>query len=687
MKMRTIAVLLTIAMAVPAQEQPTFRTNTRLVVLNVFAKDKSGKDLLDLRKEDFTVLEDGKPQRISIFELQRLDTPVSAPEAVPVQASPPQGQAQRITTASAGQIQYRDRRLFVFFFDLSSMPPADQIRAVKSANEFIGKQMKPADMVAVMSFSTKVEVRQDFTDDREVLRAALRGLRIGEGSDLAGAASTASEDESDDGSVFQADESEFNIFNTDRKLGALETAVKMLANLPEKKALIYFSSGVGKTGMENQSQLQSTMNAAVRANVSFYPVDATGLKAEPLGGDASQAMSRGSGVFSGSAQRSRMSARQDQQETLVSLAAGTGGKAFLDDNDLTMGIVQAQNDMRSYYIVGYYSANEANDGKFRRIQVKLAAPNAQAKLDYRNGYYASKEFAKFNESDKEQQLEEALAAGDPVTDLPIAIEINYFRLSKDRYFAPVAVKIPGRDVPLATKGDTELDFIGQIRDARGRLAGTVRDGIRMKLTESDRAQLEKRSLQYDTGFALAPGEYTLKFLARENQNGRIGTFESKFVIPDLTASSLPGLRLSSLVLSSQREDMKAAVGSASNDKKLLSQNPLVDNGQKLIPSITHVFRKDQSLYVYAEVYDAGVEDKQASVMASLAFYRGKSKAFETPAVKIEQAAAKRPGVYPVRFEVPLAKLTAGQFVCQLNLVDEVGKKFAFPRTNLILASN
>lgn len=679
---RAFSLLLTLSMLAAGQEQPTFRTNTRLVVLNVFAKDRSGKDLLDLRREDFTVLEDGKPQRISIFELQRLDAPANEP--LPPQVAP--APAQRITTAAAGQIQYRDRRLFVFFFDLSSMPPADQIRAVKSANEFIGKQMKPADMVAVMSFSTKVEVRQDFTDNRELLQDALRGLRIGEGSDLAGTASTASEDESDDGSAFQADESEFNIFNTDRKLGALETAVKMLANLPEKKALIYFSSGVGKTGMENQSQLQSTMNAAVRANVSFYPVDATGLKAEPLGGDASQAMSRGSGVFSGSAQRSRMSARQDQQETLVSLAAGTGGKAFLDDNDLTMGIVQAQNDMRSYYIVGYYSTNEASDGKFRRIQVKLAAPHQQAKLDFRNGYYAAKEFAKFNESDKEQQLEEALAAGDPVTDLPIAIEINYFRLSKDRYFAPVAVKIPGREVPLAAKGDTELDFIGQIRDSRGRLAGTVRDGIRLKLTESDRAQLEKRSLQYDTGFALAPGEYTLKFLARENQNGRIGTFESKFVVPDLTGPTT-GLRLSSLVLSSQREDMKAALASASNDKKLLSQNPLVDNGQKLIPSITHVFRKDQNLYVYVEVYDAGVEEKQASVMASLAFYRGKAKAFETPAVKIEQAAAKRPGVYPVRFEVPLAKLTAGQFVCQLNLVDEVGKKFAFPRTSLILASN
>jgi VWFA-related protein len=680
--------ILSLALLVAAGygQQPTFKANARLVVLNVFAKDKSGKDLLTLKKEDFTVLEDGKPQNIAIFELQKLDSEPSPASTTSTSAAPPAiAKAQQITTRAPGEIQYRDRRLMVFFFDLSSMPPTDQIRAGKAALKFIDQQMKPSDLVALMTFSTKLEVKQDFTDNRDQLREAIKELRIGEGSDLAGEASTGSEDEADTGAAFQADESEFNIFNTDRKLGALESAAKMLANLPEKKALIYFSSGVGKTGMENQSQLQSTMNAAIRANVSFYPVDSQGLQAAVPGGDASQAASRGSGIFSGSTQRGQMSRRQDQQETLVSLASGTGGKAFLDDNDLSLGIVQAQEDIRSYYIVGYYSGNDASDGKFRRIQVRLQAPNNTAKLDYRNGYYASKEFAKFTESDKEQQLEEALAQGDPVTDLPIAMEINHFRLSKDRFFVPVAVKIPGSEVTLAKKGDTELDFIGQIRDGKGRLAGTVRDGIRLKLTEADRALLEKRNLQYDTGFTLAPGQYKLKFLARENQNGRIGTFETGFTVPDLQAPSQT-LRVSSVVLSNQRESMKAAIGSASNDKKLLAQNPLVDNGQKLIPNITRVFRKGQSLYVYAEVYDASVDpaDQRASVLASVAFYRGRTKAFEASAVRIQQAAAKRPGVYPVQFEVPLEKLHSGQYTCQLTLVDEVGKKFAFPRSSMVL---
>src|SRR5260370_40534440 len=97
----------------------------------------------------------------------------------------------------------------------------------------------------------------------------------------------------DDGSAFQADETEFNIFNTDRKLSSLESAAKMLSGLPEKKALLYFSSGISKQGVENQSQLRSTINTANRANVSFYPIDARGLSALPTGGDDSHAKQAG----------------------------------------------------------------------------------------------------------------------------------------------------------------------------------------------------------------------------------------------------------------------------------------------------------------------------------------------------------------------------------------------------------
>ena len=174
-------------------------------------------------------------------------------------------------------------------------------------------------------------------------------------------------------------------------------------------------------------------------------------------------------MYSGSSQRQVQSNFQGQQETLYTLATDTGGKALLDQNDLSLGIAQAQKDIASYYILGYYSTNTALDGRYRRIKVQIGK-NLTAKLDYRSGYFASKEFRQFNSTDRERQLQEALMLGDPVTDLTMALEVNYFRQARDRYFVPVSLKIPGSDIELARKGgaeSTRLDFIGEVRDSKG----------------------------------------------------------------------------------------------------------------------------------------------------------------------------------------------------------------------------
>src|SRR6185295_2526361 len=156
---------------------------------------------------------------------------------------------------------------------------------------------------------------------------------------------TGDESDPDTGAAFTQDESEFNIFNTDKKLAALESAVKMLASLPEKKALVYFASGMSKTGIDNQAQLRATVNAAIRSNVAFYPVDARGLVAAAPMGDATKGSPGGRAMYSGSSQRTNQSNLQAQQDTLFTLAGDTGGKALIDNNDLAMGIVQAQKDI------------------------------------------------------------------------------------------------------------------------------------------------------------------------------------------------------------------------------------------------------------------------------------------------------------------------------------------------------
>ncbi|MBV8817343.1 MAG: VWA domain-containing protein [Acidobacteriaceae bacterium] len=691
MKPKAILGIALITVQVAAQDSgpATFRSETNLVIVDVYAKDKSGKPVTNLKKEDFTILENGKPQTISVFELQRLDGEVLPPieekprtlmtrNAEP--AKPPVAPAQ-------GAIRFQDRRLMILFFDFSSMQPDDQIRAQDAAVKFLTKQMTKSDLVSIMVYGASLKTVEEFTDDRDRLIATIRKFQVGAASEMAGLGDTGTAAEGDDTGSFVADETEFNIFNTDQKLAALETAARRLAAFPEKKALVYFSSGIPKTGVENQSQLRATVNAAIRANVAFYPVDATGLVAEAPSGDATVQSPKGTGSFTGTNQRGRTDSRNNQQETLVTLASDTGGKALLENNDLSLGLVQAQKDFNSYYIIGYYSTNAAKDGQYRRIDVKLNDKNLQVKLENRNGYYAEKTFAKFSSSDKERQLQDALMLGDPVSELPLALEADHFRIGKDRYFEAISVKIPGSAISLKNKGSrqsVDLDFIGQIRDTRGKLVTAVRDGITVKLDDNAVSQLGRRSFQYDTGLTLAPGDYTLRFLVRENLNGKMGTFETKIAVPDVNTQTKT-LRLSSIVWSSQREAMSAAVGSVQKDKKALENHPLIQNGTKLVPNVTHVFRKDQNLFVYMEVYDPAVDgDKTPNVSAEMVLYQGGRKAFESNPLRLTALASNRPGVLPLQFQLSLGKLNAGPYTAQVNLVDEVGHKFAFPRGTFVL---
>ena len=260
------------------------------------------------------------------------------------------------------------------------------------------------------------------------------------------------------------------------------------------------------------------------------------------------------------------------------------------------------------------------DGRFRRIKITLA--DASLKLDYRQGYYAGKEFKKFTTVDKERQLIDALMLGDPITELTIAMEVNYFQLNSAEYFVPVVAKIPGSELALARKGGAEhtlIDFIGEVKDEYNVTVANVRDKVDIKLSGETAAQLAKQPIQYDTGFTLLPGTYSLKFLARDDETGRIGTYLNKFVVPNLNKEQ-KRVPISSVILSGQRMDMKDSLFTAGKDKTP-TVNPLIQNGQKLIPSVTRVFSRNRDMYVYLQAYERGQATMQPLV-AFVTFYRG-----------------------------------------------------------------
>ncbi|MFZ0633248.1 MAG: VWA domain-containing protein [Acidobacteriaceae bacterium] len=675
----------------------TLSVNSQLVVETVVVKDKEGHFVPGLTAKDFHVEEDGVPQAIRIFEHQALAT-----ASTPLPVTPRDQEditlyhrlvSTQIAPEVPGQTHYSGHRLLAFYFDMTAMPYDDQQRALRAAEKFVRREMTPADLIAIMRYrGGSVDVLQDFTADRNRLLSILETLVVGEGQGSVESIDDASS--ADTGAAFGQDDSEFNVFNNDRQLSALMTAAKMLGSLSEKKSLIYFASGLQMSGLDNLAQMHATIDAAVRAGVSFWPVDARGLIAEAPLGDASQGSQGNVGMYSGTAAQAVTQQFQQSQDTMYSLGADTGGKALFDNNDLTQGITQAQKAIEDYYIVGYYTSNTARNGHFRRVKITVDSPLA-AKLDYREGYYANKTFNKFTEADKERQLEDALMLGDPITELTIAMEIDYFQLNRAEYYVPIIVKIPGRELALAKKFGAEhtlIDFVSEVKDATtGMTMSNVRDYVNIKLSDATAAQLAHRPVEYDSGFTLFPGKYTIKFLARDDETGRIGTFQTQFTIPDLNKVT-QRLALSSVVLSSQRVDVNDALYNASRGKEQAKDdaaNPLVRNGLKLIPSVTRVFAVDRTLYVFLQAYEkdqAAAENAGSAAMtavkptplfAYVSFYRDQKMAMETPPIAVTPEPGTRLGVVPLNFQVPVGKLAPGQYKCQVSVLDPAGRRAAF----------
>ncbi len=242
----------------------------------------------------------------------------------------------------------------------------------------------------------------------------------------------------------------------------------------------------------------------------------------------------------------------DTQEVMATLSSDTGGKAFFDSNDFAPAFAQVQKDTSAYYAIGFHSSNPARDGKYRKLVVKIDRPGI--KLEYRPGYYAPADFKHSGKEDREQELQDELASDLPATDIAVYMDAMYFRLDANRYYMPVSLVVPGSQIPFVKGGDKDkatLDIIGAVIDEAKRPVGRVRETVKLNLDAS--LQARQKNIQYNTSFNLPPGKYQIKFVVRENETGRMGSFIADVTLPDLKKAPL---KMSSIVLASQREPSK-----------------------------------------------------------------------------------------------------------------------------------
>ena len=662
------------------QPTPTFRAATHLRVQTVSVKDRQGRPIAGLTAKDFVVTEDGQPQQIAFIEYQPLDAaPRSAIPATPADTAGVPS-LTGVDVPVPGDDRYRGRRLMILYFDLYNMPFFDQIRMYAGAEKYLDNGMAPADAVAILVFEDgKVTVKQLFTDDREALRAVIHQMREAADDQLNGGSIRI-----DTGGSFGEDDDTFNLFSTDRQLAALQTAIVDLGPLPEVKTLVYFGSGLRLNGADNQAQLRATVNAAVRSNVTINPVDTRGLSAEPLLGDATRASPGGIDMFNGNLAQKAVTKQQQTQDTYYALAKDTGGRATFDYNDLSAGIVQAAQAVTGYYILGYYASNDAKDGRFRRVRITVAS-NASADLSYRPGYYAPKEYAKFNATEKERQLEDALRADDPITEIPMAVGVNYFRLNSAEYFVPVSVRMPGNELTRSRQDGgarADIDMIGEIKDTYGVTIRNAKDKLQFTLDPARASQVAHRQIQYETGFTVLPGTYAIKMLARDGATGRIGTILTSFTVPNLDREQVR-LPISSVVLTSERIPAREALVSVKQKIDSDVGNPLVFDGRKLIPNVSRTFNARQPMYVFLQSYEPHATSIRPLV-AYIAFYQGMVRQLELPPAGFQSGWNPESGAVPIRLTVSLAALEPGEYDCQVTVLDPGSARAAFWRASIVV---
>jgi len=692
--------------AAPAVPPPTqrsippapgvLRAQSEIVRIDVEVTDKSGKPIKGLREDQFTVTDNGKPQKISSFSYSDIESIATAgpenakPVVIPVDGGP-------ASAAQSVSDEVRDRRMIVLFFDLTSMEPDDITRAHDAAVKFLAKQMTPADLVSVVVFSSQVSVLANFTNNRAALDKAVAQILPGAASQLADQQYAAAQNgeydvQQDTQAAYTPDQTEFNVFNTDQKLIAIESITNVLAAIPGRKALVEFTGGITQTGEENRAELTAATDAANRADVSIYSIDARGMFATPPGGDVTTAAATGTSMFSGASVYHQTDQREDSRDTLATLSTDTGGRAFFDLGDLSDAFPKIEQDNGGYYLVGYnLPADVKHDGRWRAVAVKVKAPGAHVR--YRNGYYAPRDFQHLEKEDKEQQLEDALESPNPEVELPVAVETAMFRLSDDQVYVPISAKLSSSALEWAQKRGlhtAEFDFAAEVKAVpSGQSVAALRDTITVHLDEQTFEQVTHSNLVYQGGVVLSPGTYQLKFVARENESGKTGTFEDQLVVPQRPPTRMT---LSSVMLSSQLVPVEKEADVQTKTLGLrakLTSTPLEMDGTKIVPSVTRYFTQQQTLYVFFQAYYPEKGSNEAAfdtntLRAGLVFFRGGVQINATPLLAPTALDAKT-HTASFRISLPLAKLPTGRYTVQAVVIAAGTQQSAFGRSYLALA--
>jgi VWFA-related protein len=670
----TIALMLlaTLAQQPPPPTQPpvTFKVEVNYVEIDANVTDAQGNFVRALTKDDFQLIEDGKPQALTAFSMvdipiERVDPPLFSKTAIP-----PDVVSNR--TPFEG-------RVFVLVLDDLHTRFSRTGRTRAAARQFIERYVGANDVVAVVNTSGYGRSMQDFTSNRQL---ALKAVDAAMGNKAESSTQAALQDYYMNRDTPGATSNPNASFNELQRYTNARNSLRTLKNLADymagmrgrRKAVVFFSEGINYDvtnpianthATDVQREIRDLVAAATRANVNVYSVDPRGVTT-----GMEDAIEIGSFPTDNSIKSTDlMNEMRLEQDSLRVVADETGGFAVLNQNDFRAGFSRILEDNSSYYVLGYYPTNDKRDGRFRNVQVKVLKPGLRVRA--RRGYVAPVPAKKEKppkgspEERTSPELRDALDSPVPISGLTISAYAAPFKGASGNDAIAMSIEVDGPSMKFTQSPDglfrNNLEITLFATDGGGKVKDGARDVINVALKPQTREM--PTPFRIIRRIRVPPGKYQLRIGARESGGGRVGTVLYDLDAPDFSKGTLS---MSGIAISSESG---SRIPTASPD-------PSVNEFKDVLPappSASRDFPRGDTLSVFAEVYDnVGKTPHRVEITAEVLSDEGKVVHKTSDQRKSEELQGATGG-YGYTTKVPLANLAPGRYVLRVTATSLLGK--------------
>ncbi len=592
----------------PAEQPPvTFRVEVNYVEVDAVVTDAQGNTVTDLAVNDFEVLEEGRPQKVTAFSL--VDIPIERAERPLFAAAPIEPDVQSNTTP--------DGRLYLIVLDDLHTSFTNTPRVKAALRQFFERSFGSNDRAAVVYTSGRGQDGQDFTSNARLLLAAVdrfsgRNLPSATAERIAGAGALCGRVSSQAGSGFSNDPCEAERgFNARTTMSNVRKLAEFMAGVRgRRKTMLFISEGISYDTYDifnNRSagaivdDTREAIAAATRANVAIYAIDPRGLgglddaSIGGGGGDTLPNADSNTGPME-IASRGILSELHLSQNSLRTLAGETGGFAAVNRNDFSEAFARIVRENSSYYVLGYYPSNDRRDGRFRRIDVRVKRPGVQVRS--RRGYVAPRGRAPAparNAAAENAALgaaNEAMGSPIPIGGIPMTVFAAPFKGPAPNAAVAIAVEMGIENFRLTEgngtiNGRAEVTFATTDRDGKPRGGG--RHAVDLTLKPDTLQATKERGLRVVSQVDLPPGRYQLRVAVGED-GGRAGSVLYDLDVPDFYRAPLT---MSGVAITS---------ASARLTPTVLPKNPLADFLPGPVITSREFVREDE-LALFAEFYE------------------------------------------------------------------------------------